>query len=114
MSVFYFKIGDKFPIMVVPETTTHLDGHPVLTLEYSLYKDISLDDPALLSNDGVNLKKKSNPNYLGMITFEIPNRVFNYVPDGGNELTSKQIREAVEQISHYRDNPSMWNQLRNN
>jgi hypothetical protein len=61
MSVFYFKIDHKLPIMVVPETTAHLDGHPVLTLEYSLYRDTTLDDPTILINDGGNLKKKSNP-----------------------------------------------------
>lgn len=107
MSVFYFMIGSDLPVMVVPETRVYMDGHPILTHSYSLYKDGSADDLEDVSSPD-DQKKQTNPNYLGYITFEIPGRVFNYVPDGQQSLSREEVEQAVEQISHYRDNPDMW------
>jgi hypothetical protein len=107
MAIFYLEIGRNLPIMVVPETRVYMDGHPILTRSYSLYKDVGMDNP----DDVFTLddqKKQSNPNYLGYITFEIPGRVFNYVPDGVQTLSREEVEQAVEQISHYRDNPDIW------
>jgi hypothetical protein len=107
MSVFYFNIGSSLQLMVVPETRVYMDGHPILTHSYSLYKDVSTNNPEdVFSQD--DQKKQANPNYLGYITFEIPGRVFNYVPDGLQALSREEVEQAVEQISHYRDNPDIW------
>ncbi|MES2378885.1 MAG: hypothetical protein V4553_19995 [Bacteroidota bacterium] len=109
MLVFYFNIG-HIPLMVVPETRVYMDGHPILTHSYSLYKDGADDNPEeVLSPD--DQKKQSNPNYLGYITFEIPGKVFNYIADGQYSLSREEVEQAVEQISHYRDNPEMWKHL---
>jgi hypothetical protein len=112
MSVFYFNIGSSLQLMAVPETRVYMDGHPILTHSYSLYKDGTTDNPEdVLSAD--DQKKQSNPNYLGYITFEIPGRVFNYVPDGQQSLSREEVEQAIEYISHYRDNPDIWKQTDN-
>jgi hypothetical protein len=81
MASFYFKIGNTLPLIVVPETRSYMDGHPILTHSYSLYKNaIGNDLDVVMSLD--EQQKQSNPNYLGFITFEIPGQLFNYVPDG--------------------------------
>lgn len=107
MAIFYFMIGNNLPLMVVPETRVYMDGHPILTHSYSIYKDYTTDNlDDLFSPD--EQKKQSNPNYLGYITFEIPGRIFNYVADGMQTLSREEVEQAVEQISHYRDNPDTW------
>jgi hypothetical protein len=112
MEAFYFNIGGKLSLMVVPETRVYMDGHPILTHSYSIYKDGSANSREnILSKD--EQKKQSHPNYLGSIEFEIPGRVFNYVADGQQSLSREEVEQAVEEISHYRDNPNMWKHLGN-
>jgi len=112
MAAFYFNIGTKLPIMAVPETRVYMDGHPILTYSYSLYKDGSTDDPVAVFSEDEQIKR-SDPNYLGYITFEIPGKLFNYVADGNGSLSRDEVEEAVEHISHYWDNPGMWKHLEN-
>ena len=45
---------------------------------------------------------------MGYITFEQPGCLFTYTADGMTELSSDEVEEIIEQISEYRDTPSMW------
>jgi hypothetical protein len=109
MAVFYCTIGKTRSLAVVPETRVEMDGHPILTQSYSLYKNtIGNDRELTLWGDD---QKQLNPNYLGYITFEIPGRVFSYVPDGYDSLSRNEIEEVIKQISNYRDNPGAWKYL---
>ncbi|NNU34352.1 hypothetical protein HK413_09725 [Mucilaginibacter sp. S1162] len=61
MAVFYFMIGRDLPVMVVPETRVYMDGHPILTHSYSIYKDYTTDNlDDLLSPD----EQKNNPTQI--------------------------------------------------
>ncbi|MCC8426720.1 hypothetical protein [Mucilaginibacter sp. UR6-11] len=112
MAAFYFNISSELPLMVVPETRVSMDGHPILTHSYSLYRNTNGDNAdAVLSPD--DQQRQSNPNYLGSITFEIPGRVFNYIADGQASLSRDELEQAIEQISHYRDHPDLWPQSDN-
>lgn len=109
MEAFYFTVAKELHLMVVPEPRVYLDGHPVLTHSYSIYKNIGSDEPLeTLVNTESGLPKGSNPDYLGFVTFEIPGKLFNYVADGAESLSRDELEQVVEQISHYRDNPELW------
>jgi hypothetical protein len=105
---FYFNIDSNFALKVIPETKVIMDGHPILTQSYDLYRDVKADDAGPIFWGDDDRQKQLNPNYLGAIVFEVPGRVFNYVADGQQSLSRDQIEQAVEQISHYRDNPDLW------
>ena len=113
MSAIFFYIDVNLPVMVIPDTQASADGHAVITYTYSIYKDTSGGNPALekTKESELHLKKHTDPNYLGFITFEDPGKLFTYTPDGYEHLDSDQVEQIIEQISHYRDNPSMWRHL---
>lgn len=113
MSAIFFSVDVNLPVMVIPDTQAQADGHAVITYTYSVYKDTSEGNPALeqTKESELHLQKHTDPNYMGFITFEDPGKLFTYTPDGKQDLTSDQVEEIIEQISHYRDNPSMWRHL---
>ncbi|CAM3946397.1 hypothetical protein MUGA111182_18750 [Mucilaginibacter galii] len=113
MSAIFFSIDTDMPIMVIPDTQAHANGHDVITYTYSVYRDTSASNPALerSKESELHLQKHTDPNYMGYITFEDPGKLFTYTADGKQELSSDQVEEIIEQISHYRDNPSMWRHL---
>jgi hypothetical protein len=107
---FYFKIEDSIQVMVIPDADAHMDGHPVLTYSYALYrvqpggtKPDSENVDALLTPD-----KRKNSDYLGTIYFDHPYKAFTYTCDGMNELSGDQVQEIIEKITHYRSNPTLW------
>jgi hypothetical protein len=110
MTPIFFTVGAKLPVMVIPNTEAHIDGHPVLTYTYNLYFDEGFEDPATLrlKEKELLLDKKKSPNYMGFITFEDPGKLFTYTADGQMELSSDQVQEIIENISHYRDHPGLW------
>jgi hypothetical protein len=108
MAAFYFNIGSNFTLKVIPEPRVHMDGHPIVTYSYNLYRDNRTDNPEDIFSQDDDKRKQSNPNYLGSITFEVPGRVFNYIADGQDSLSREEVELAVEHISHYRDNPELW------
>jgi hypothetical protein len=64
MQPIYFE-GDHHLLMIVPDSNAHVDGHPVLTYTYAIYKDVEggkapryKNTDALLSPD-----KKEDPNF---------------------------------------------------
>ncbi len=78
------------------EHLEHLDdGRNALT--QSRRKDDTL-------HPGVN----NDPNYCRHITFEKPGQLFQYTADGKNELSSDEVQEIIENLSHVRYSPSLW------
>jgi hypothetical protein len=111
MKPIYLTVMDELPLMIIPDSQAHADGHPVLTYTYSIYRDKrkeegnELPDPETL----LTTEKKNDPAYMGYITFEQPGKLFTYTSDGKERLTSDEVEEIIEQISEYRDSPQMWN-----
>jgi len=95
--------------MVIPDSQAHADGHAVLTYTYSVYKDGSENKLHVREKDShLHLKQSDDPDYMGFITFEQPGRLFTYTADGREELSSEEVEQLIEVITHYRDTPSMW------
>ncbi|RYU90051.1 hypothetical protein EWM62_10950 [Mucilaginibacter terrigena] len=106
----FFTVGNERPVKVIPNTQAQVDGHQVLTYTYNIYNDGGFDiDEENRQESELLLEKKVDPNYLGYITFEDPGKMFTYTADGRDELTTHEVEEIIENISHYRDHPGMWN-----
>jgi hypothetical protein len=109
MKPIYFKVDNHLPLMIVPESDAHMDGHPVLTYSYAIYKDPAQGGHHFTNTDRLlTPDKKTDPNYLGTLTFEQPGRMFSYEADGMEELPGGVIQEVIEQITHHRENPNLW------
>ena len=111
MKPIFLTVMDELPLMIIPDSQAHMDGHPVLTYTYSIYRDkrkednnAMIDVEALLSPE-----KKNDPAYMGYITLQQPGKLFTYTKDGKDTLTNDEVEEIIEQISEYRDSPQMWN-----
>jgi len=95
--------------MIMPESEAHINGHPVLTYTYSIYRGDTSALNKLNNSEKLLLPdKKSNPGYLGYVTFEQPGKVFNYIADGDNELSYDEVVDVIEEINHFRDSPQLW------
>jgi hypothetical protein len=109
MQPIYLQIDHHLPLMMIPESAAHMDGHPVLTYSYAIYRDPDEGEHRLTNTDRLlTPDKKTNPDYLGTLTFEQPGKVFSYEADGPHELPEGAVQEIIEQISHYRENPGLW------
>lgn len=99
--------------MIIPDTAAHLDGHPVITHTYSIFKDKGTNKPALArSKESIlHLERITDPDYYGYITFDIPGRLFTYTADGTLELSDEETQEVIELLSNARTNPALWNNL---
>jgi hypothetical protein len=109
MQPIYFEVADHLPLMIVPDADAHMDGHPVLTYSYAIYKNPHHGGNHFTNTDRLlTPDKKTDPDYLGTLTFEQPGRLFSYEADGREELPGGVIQVVIEQITHYRENPNLW------
>jgi len=113
MKALFFTLNNRKKIIVIPDTTAHVNGHPVLTYTYSIFLDNGLNPPLQVRNKEsvLHLEKIDDPNYLGYITFERPGLLFNYTADGNNTLNSDEVQEIIENLTEVRENPSLWQTL---
>lgn len=110
MQPIHITVGAKRALLVIPDSQAHLDGHTILTYSYNIYREKSGMDAKEITRKeaALHLEKKNDPDYLGEIIFELPGRIFNYVDDGPQRLSTDEVEEAIEQISEYRDDSSRW------
>ena len=110
MAPIFFNVGNEKPVKVIPNVQAQVDGHPVLTYTYNIYSDSKQDENDLIGRQESELllEKKLDPTYLGYITFEDPGKMFTYTADGKDELSTDEIEEIIENITHHRDHPGMW------
>ncbi|GGH16177.1 hypothetical protein [Mucilaginibacter phyllosphaerae] len=109
MTPIFFTVGNDRAIKVIPNTQAEVNGHPVLTYTYNIYNNGELNEEQEHRQESeLLLETKTDPTYLGFITFEDPGKLFTYTADGYEELTSHEVEEIIENISHYRDQPGLW------
>ncbi len=111
MKPLFITIGTKLPLMVIPDSQAHLDGHAVLTYTYSIYRNIEVEnskDIVSQKEAQLHLEQKDDLNYLGIIAFEVPDKLFTYTAGENERLDSDQVQEIIGLITEYRDTPSMW------
>lgn len=39
MQPIYLHVDNKLPLMIIPDSVAHIDGHPALTYTYVIYKN---------------------------------------------------------------------------
>ncbi|WP_162842729.1 hypothetical protein [Mucilaginibacter pineti] len=110
MEPLYFKLSSAQKLMIIPDTLAHLDGHPVITQTYSLFKDTDTGNPLIARSkeNSLHLEEINDPNYLGHIDFELPDKLFSYHP-GKMSLENGELEQVIEFLSNHRDNPQKWN-----
>jgi len=110
MKAFYILMKDITPIMVIPDVNAHVDGHPILTSSYALYKsDGSQDRIDTLNTDKLLAPEKlKHPDYLGTIFYDEPDHSISYDADGLNELSAYEVEDIIKQINSYRKNSGIW------
>ena len=110
MTPFFCKLNSETTIMVIPDTQAHVDGHPVLTYSYTLYRaepghsevEMSSADQ-LMAPDKIKLK-----DYLGTIYFDQPYKSFSYTADGVNQMDVEDVEQVIGMITEYRMNQERW------
>ena len=109
MKPFSLTIDNNLDILVIPDSYGHMNGHPVLTYSYSIYKNVNKYDPVAMheKEDNLHLEDRNDPNFMGVIIFESPDRLFTYEA-GQMPLSSEEVEEIIEKITQYRNTPSMW------
>lgn len=114
MKPLFFTLKSHLHLMAIPDTEAHLNGHPVISYTYSLFIDRANGDPNQSFNkeSSLHLDKINDPDYLGFIAFEEPANVFSYTA-GERSLSVAEVEEVIEQLTHIRDNPNLWNSLGN-
>jgi hypothetical protein len=109
METILTTLGAGVPYMIMPDIQIHLDGRPILSYSYSVYKG-SCDT---FNNNSypeakLRIEESNDPNYRGYITIEEPGNLFVYTAEGPMELTHEEVQELIEVIIHYRVNPQVW------
>ena len=100
MNAFFITVDGGLMLLVVPEVSVHLDGHPVLTESYRIFRS----DNLITANHG----GKPDPNYRGTISFEHPDKLFNYIADGPEQLSTAEVQQAITEITAHREHPERW------
>ena len=116
MNPLFFQLEQGYPLMVIPDTAAHLDGHTIITHTYSIFLNIGAGNPLISRSkeSTLHLERINDPEYFGYITFELPGKLFTYTADGQRELNNDEVQEVIEHLSNIRDNPALWNQMKNN
>ncbi len=105
MKAFQLTVDHRLKLLVIPDVDAHVDGHPILTYSYNIYKDSDLDET---KENKLHLTRNDDPTFMGTIIFEQPGKLFRYEPGDYEALNSGEVEETIEQITHYRDTPAMW------
>lgn len=108
MTPLFLTLENNRNLKIVPETRVFMDGHPILSYKYSIFQD---GQKTIAGNEVLKYSKATDPDYLGVITFEDPGHVFTYSAGDGRTLNPDEVEELIEQISHIRDNPDLWKSI---
>ena len=105
MSPILFNLNNDKPLLIIPDTQAHLDGHEIITHTYSIYvdKQDGSPHPERSKESSLHLGDNNDPDYYGFITFERPGSLFSYTADGRLELTPDESNELIKFLSHIRD-----------
>lgn len=104
----YIKV-DSLPLTIVPETNVAMDGHPILTFRYFLFRDVEANGTVSEATKLKNMQMAgTNPNYFGHLTFDQPGQMFTYTSNEKHELATEEVEQVIEQITYYREHPELW------
>lgn len=114
MKQIVFHLDSDRTVQVLPDTLIEMDGHPIISYTYSLFKhtgkphESPRPKPNVLDTDHI-----LDPDYLGFITFEEPGRVFSYTSSGNDILSTDEVTELIEKVTELRENPQSWDSIDN-
>jgi len=106
MTPLFFTLENHRALKIIPDTRVHLDGHPILSYNYSIF--LAGKKEPLKNIDKPSEVNINDPDYLGYVTFEQPGKLFTYTAVEGQALKAGEVEEVIEYLSHIRDNPALW------
>jgi hypothetical protein len=109
MKPWYFTLKSGRNLMVLPNAEVEHDGHPIISYHYNIFRsdpDINLPEP--LSNPEPSFPDKTDPDFLGYISFEKPGQQYSYTSESEWALDRWEIAEIIDMINHVRENPELW------
>jgi hypothetical protein len=65
MTPIFFILDSSLPLMVIPDTQAHLNGHTILTFTYSIFLDTGTGNPLIARSkeSTLHLEEITDPNY---------------------------------------------------
>lgn len=110
MKPFFFILHTDRSVMILPDTLAHLDGHTIITETYSVFNDTGRYDPNIprSKESSQHLEDNRDPDYLGYIRFEVPDKLFSYQPGHLHRLHTDEVEELISLISEVRADPKIW------
>lgn len=109
MKPIVFHLDSDRTVQVLPDVLVEMDGHPIISYTYSLFThtgkkhESPRPKPNVLDTDHI-----LDPDYLGFITFEEPDRIFSYTSSGNDILSPEDVTELIEKLTEMRKNPHLW------
>ena len=101
MAPLFFTLGNRLPLMIIPDTQAHLNGQTLVIHTYSIFLDVNKGDPR--QSEGkeyfLHLDRIKDPNYYGVITFEESGMLSMYKGNGNKELSSDELEELIERLN---------------
>jgi len=110
MTPLFLTLESSRNLKIVPETRVFMDGHPILSYNYSIFQD---GHKSRSEEDALKYSKAADPDYLGVITFENPGHIYTYTAGDGRTLHPDEVEDVIEQINQIRDNPELWRSIDN-
>jgi hypothetical protein len=109
MKTIFTTAGAGVPYRIIPDIQIHLDGLPILSYSYSIYKgSYDAEHDYSYAEAKLHIEDSNDPDYMGSVTLEEPDNIFSYAPNGNSELAQSEITELIKVIEHYHEHPLIW------
>jgi hypothetical protein len=109
MKTLYLTLYTNRNLVILPDSQAHLNGHTVITKSYSIFKDSGVNHPDNIESKRNEelLEPLNDPDYLGILRFDVPDKLFTYT-SGNTSLETEEVSELIELLSGIRENPAHW------
>jgi len=101
MAPLFITLGNRLPLMIIPDSQAHLNGQTILTYTYSIFLDIAKGDPkqSKSKENFLHLERIKDPDYYGFITYQNSGLLPLYKADGYKKLSSDELSEVIERLT---------------
>lgn len=110
MKALYITLHTVRKLLIFPDTIAHLNGHTIITKGYAIFKDSGVNTEELLQAKQSEelLEPIDDPDYLGRLQFDLPDKLFSYASGKENGLDAEEVNELIEMLSGIRNDPRLW------
>jgi hypothetical protein len=105
-----FLLKNNSNFIVIPDCELTIGVDILITYNYYIYKSHFKFGSFGYNKfkEQVSFRNERNPHYNGVLAFLSTGQIFWHSGNGLDSLAYNEVEELSEQISYYRDTPSMW------